>query len=150
MHRFYITLWRQDRTNSDYLKAITMLNSSLSQLATKLRLAITSVDKRAGILTEVERPPEERDAAVRYLFGGGAVRCDYRSADPRGAMLRLGTRELADRAGVAPASITRAEAVDGVPGMHTHTLQRIQVALEQAGVEFGTDGVPVRMRRRQP
>jgi predicted transcriptional regulator len=65
------------------------------------------------------------------------------------AMLRLGTRQLADRAGVAPASIVRAEAAEDIPGMHTHTLQKIQAALEAAGIEFGADGVTVRLRRQR-
>jgi hypothetical protein len=64
------------------------------------------------------------------------------------AMLRLSTRELATLANVATASIVKAEAADNVPPMHAHTLQRIQLALEKAGIEFGTDGHSVRLSRR--
>jgi predicted transcriptional regulator len=64
------------------------------------------------------------------------------------AMLRLSTRELAALAQVSLSSIVKAEAADDVPGMHTLTLRKIQAALESAGIEFGTDGVSVRLRRQ--
>jgi phage terminase small subunit len=83
MHRFYMSVWAHDRTNVDYVKAIATLNASLSTLATKLRLALTSVDRRAGILTE--KGDVAADGAPLYgsnitkfekrdvLFGGGKV-----------------------------------------------------------------------------
>jgi predicted transcriptional regulator len=64
------------------------------------------------------------------------------------AMLRLSTRELAALAQVSLSSIVKAEAAGDVPGMHTHTLRKIQGALEGAGIEFGADGVTVRLRAR--
>jgi hypothetical protein len=49
---------------------------------------------------------------------------------------------------VSLSSIVKAEDADDVPAMHTHTLRKIQVALEGAGAEFGTDGTTVRTRRQ--
>jgi hypothetical protein len=72
MHRFYMSMWREDRANAGYLKSICMLNASLSQLATKLRLAITSIDKKSGILNEREAGPS--DGGNILLFGGHGVR----------------------------------------------------------------------------
>jgi hypothetical protein len=74
MLRFYRTMWRDDRTNPDYLKAIVALNSSLAQLSTKLRLSISSIDKRSGILDEKE--PVEPDNVLRWTFSGDPNQAD--------------------------------------------------------------------------
>jgi hypothetical protein len=73
MCRFYARMWRERPKDRDYVRSVTMLNTSLSMLATKLRLANTSIDKRAGILTERGSATEERDGKV-LLFGGPEVR----------------------------------------------------------------------------
>jgi hypothetical protein len=72
VRRFYTEMWARDRGNADYVKALVSINSSLSQLATKLRLANTSIDKRSGHLTERGDPAP--DAANVLLFGGGERR----------------------------------------------------------------------------
>jgi hypothetical protein len=78
MHRFYTGMWRHDRGNPDYLKAITACNASLSMLATKLRLAITSIDKKSGVLTEKGdlTPTGEPGNVIKadVLFGAGPQR----------------------------------------------------------------------------
>jgi hypothetical protein len=73
MLRFYHAEWCRDQTNDGYLKAITALNNSLATLATKLRLSISSIDKRSGLLTEKGDPPSSEDGKVIHdvLFGGG-------------------------------------------------------------------------------
>jgi hypothetical protein len=77
------------------------------------------------------------------------LRRDARSEWAR-SILRKTVRELATRAQTSPTSIARAEATGDVPAVQAHTLQRIEAALEQAGAEFGRDGVTVRLRRGQP
>jgi hypothetical protein len=74
-HRFYMNMWHTDTfSRNEYVKAIVGLNNSLAQLATKLRLAITSVDRRAGILMEKgDFPHEEPPENVTLLFGGPKV-----------------------------------------------------------------------------
>ena len=62
------------------------------------------------------------------------------------AALQLGVRELAAMARVAPATISRLEA------LYPRTLEAIRAALEAAGVEFIPEnggGVGVRLRARQ-
>jgi hypothetical protein len=70
MLRFYHAMWRDDRTNPDYLKSIVALNSSLAQLATKLRLSISSIDKRSGILDEKEPTDDEGCTLLRWTGPG--------------------------------------------------------------------------------
>jgi hypothetical protein len=75
MHRWYMDLWRTDPVNRDgFVKPITALNANLAMLGTKLRLAITSIDKRSGILTEREPSIDgQGDGTVidgSLLFGG--------------------------------------------------------------------------------
>ena len=60
------------------------------------------------------------------------------------ALLRWNSAELADKAGVAPNTVVRAEAVDGVPPLYADSLDKIQTAFEAAGVEF-LDGDGVRL-----
>jgi hypothetical protein len=62
-------------------------------------------------------------------------------------MLGLTTRELAALCRVSLSSVVKAERNHGVPHMYTSTLMRIQTALEGAGIEFGTDGYSVRLKR---
>lgn len=67
------------------------------------------------------------------------------------ALLRMSAAELGRRAGVAASTIARCEAGDGIPQKVTvSTLEKIQRALEAAGVEFiaGGNGPGVRLRRR--
>jgi hypothetical protein len=72
MHRWYMDLWKRDAINRDgFVKPIAALNANLSMLATKLRLAITSVDKRSGILTEKgDVTTEDNVIKADILFGG--------------------------------------------------------------------------------
>jgi hypothetical protein len=86
MHRFYIDMWKRDPGNRETLRSITMCNNSLAQLATKLRIANTSVyDKKAGILQERGDIDVDRDEPLHgsnvtkldrsdVLYGGGKVR----------------------------------------------------------------------------
>jgi hypothetical protein len=78
MHRFYVMMWRENPASRDHVRSLTMLNASLAQLATKLRLANTSIDKRSGILTEKgdPEPTGERGNVIRadVLFGDGTAR----------------------------------------------------------------------------
>lgn len=56
---------------------------------------------------------------------------------------------LAERCGIAPKTVRRIEAVDGIPNTTVGTLAKIQSALEAAGIEFiGTpdDGPGIRIR----
>jgi ribosome-binding protein aMBF1 (putative translation factor) len=57
---------------------------------------------------------------------------------------------LAQAAGVAARTITRAEAAEDLPDMRTSTLRRIRQALEGEGIEFtqNANGTGVRLRRR--
>lgn len=52
------------------------------------------------------------------------------------AALRIGVRDLAKLADVAPMTISRLE--NGQSGGHADTLRKLCAALEQAGVEFIT------------
>jgi phage terminase small subunit len=72
MHRWYMNLWRTDSINRDnFVKPITALNVNLSMIATKLRLAITSVDKRSGLLTEREPTVDGLGGDDNVLLFGG-------------------------------------------------------------------------------
>lgn len=51
-------------------------------------------------------------------------------------LLRWSHVQLAEAAEVGHATIFRAEAYDGVPAVHSMTLNAIQAALERAGVLF--------------
>jgi transcriptional regulator with XRE-family HTH domain len=50
--------------------------------------------------------------------------------------LRWTAQRLAEEAEVTPRTIVRFESVDAIPPSHSSTLQKIQTALERAGVEF--------------
>lgn len=69
------------------------------------------------------------------------------------ALLKWTTKSLADKAKVGQQTVHRAEAVDDVPGMNSKTLEKIQLAFEEAGVEFvdgrysGDGGPGVRLRK---
>lgn len=52
------------------------------------------------------------------------------------ALLRWSHQKLADESKIGIATIQRAEAEDGVPGVQARTLNRIQTALERAGIVF--------------
>ena len=63
-------------------------------------------------------------------------------------MLKWTVAEVAERAGVAPNTITRVEADKSV---NTATLKTMQAAYEAAGVEFTNGGQPgVRMKKSEP
>lgn len=52
------------------------------------------------------------------------------------ALLRWSHQRLAQESNIGIATIQRAESEDGVPAVQARTLNRIQNALEQAGVVF--------------
>src|SRR4051812_14652296 len=66
------------------------------------------------------------------------------------ALLRWSAARLARAAGVATSTVARCEAGSGIPSVGVPTLQKIQRALEAAGVEFiaSNNGPGVRLRRR--
>jgi hypothetical protein len=61
------------------------------------------------------------------------------------ALLRWGTRELAEAAGVSPVTIWRKTPSDGMLEAKPETIDRIMAAFNRAGIEFtntpGTEGV---------
>ena len=67
------------------------------------------------------------------------------------AFLKWTGKELAGSSGVAFSTLMRLEAGEGVPGAQAKTLDLVQKAFEQAGIEFiGTpeEGAGVRWRNR--
>jgi transcriptional regulator with XRE-family HTH domain len=63
------------------------------------------------------------------------------------AALTIGVRELAQKAGVSAMTVTRFE--NGHSSGYPETLEKLQRALEAAGVEFTNGDQPgVRMRKR--
>lgn len=52
------------------------------------------------------------------------------------ALLQWSAQDLADSAGVGIATVRRFETIDGVPTGQVRVLSAIQLALEDAGVEF--------------
>ena len=52
------------------------------------------------------------------------------------AMLRMSVLELSQLSGVGVATITRLEAVDGLPPAHARTLESLRASLEGEGVKF--------------
>lgn len=67
------------------------------------------------------------------------------------ALLDISAEELGRLANVGWATIQRFEAADGVPPSRAGTLERVQTALEQAGIEFLGDpetSPGVRLKRR--
>jgi hypothetical protein len=65
------------------------------------------------------------------------------------ALLRWSAAHLGRVAGVATSTVARCEAGSGIPPVGVPTLQKIQRALEGAGVEFiAGNGPGVRLRRR--
>jgi len=56
------------------------------------------------------------------------------------AALRLGVRDLAKLADLAPMTITRLE--NGKSGGHAATIRKIQAALEAEGIEFTNGDAP--------
>jgi predicted transcriptional regulator len=65
------------------------------------------------------------------------------SAQIRGAraLLKISASELAGMAGVTWKTIQRFESVDGIPPSRGGTLDRVQAALEEAGIKFLGDPV---------
>lgn len=67
------------------------------------------------------------------------------------ALLGISAAELAELAGVPHRTVQRLEVADGVPPTRSGNLERVQTALEQAGVEFLGDPLSspgVRLRRK--
>ena len=67
------------------------------------------------------------------------------------ALLGISAAELADKAGVTWKTVQRFETADGIPPSRSGTLERVQRALEAAGIEFIGDPVAspgARLRRR--
>jgi transcriptional regulator with XRE-family HTH domain len=63
------------------------------------------------------------------------------------AFLNWSVRELAERCGVSESAISRAEKIDGVPGMQARNLDAVRTAFEIHGIEF-FDGGGLRPRPR--
>lgn len=66
-------------------------------------------------------------------------------------LLKISAAELADMADVTWKTVQRFEAADGVPPSRAGTLERVQKALEDAGIEFLGDPIStpgVRLKRR--
>jgi transcriptional regulator with XRE-family HTH domain len=67
------------------------------------------------------------------------------------ALLRWSGKDLAEKTGLGFSTLMRLEVLDGVPSAQAKTLETIQKALEEAGIEFiGTpeSGAGVRWRPR--
>ena len=65
------------------------------------------------------------------------------------ALLRWDQKGLAETSGVSLPTIKRLEAIKGKVSAYTGTVDKIQRALETAGVEFENDDAPgVRLRSR--
>ena len=65
-------------------------------------------------------------------------------------LLKISAAELADMADVTWKTVQRFEAADGVPPSRAGTLERVQKALEAAGIEFLGDPIStpgVRLKR---
>jgi transcriptional regulator with XRE-family HTH domain len=65
------------------------------------------------------------------------------------ALVRWTAKKLADSASVGVSTIRRAEEDDGLPSITTANLKLIQIALENAGIEFIAEnggGVGVRFK----
>lgn len=65
------------------------------------------------------------------------------------ALLRWSGKELAEQTGLGFSTLMRLEVLEGVPGAQAKTLETIQKAFEEAGVEFiGTpeEGAGVRWK----
>lgn len=69
------------------------------------------------------------------------------------ALLRIEQRELAERAGVSPETIKRIERTPGPIAAHSATVDKVQKALEAAGVAFIAEnggGAGVRLKDASP
>ena len=56
-------------------------------------------------------------------------------------LLGISAADLASQAGVTWKTIQRFESCDGIPASRAGTLERVQQALEQAGIEFLGDPI---------
>jgi phage terminase small subunit len=70
----YLAMLREDPQSPEYQATVCRVASTLCQLATKLRLALTSIDKRAGILTEREPVAEPQRGKRAVLFGSNVIK----------------------------------------------------------------------------
>jgi len=67
------------------------------------------------------------------------------------ALLRWSGKDLAERTGLGFSTLMRLEVLEGVPSAQAKTLETIQKAFENAGIEFiGTpeDGPGVRLHKK--
>jgi transcriptional regulator with XRE-family HTH domain len=67
------------------------------------------------------------------------------------ALLRWSGKDLAEKTGLGFSTLMRLEVLDGVPGAQAKTLETIQKALEEAGIEFigsPEEGAGVRWKHR--
>ena len=63
------------------------------------------------------------------------------------AFLNWSVRDLSERCGVSESAISRAEKIDGVPGMQNRNLEAVRAAFEIHCIEF-LEGAGLRMRPR--
>lgn len=69
------------------------------------------------------------------------------------ALLRWSGKDLAEKTGLGFSTLMRLEVLDGVPSAQAKTLETIQRALEEAGIEFiGTpeNGAGIRWKQGFP
>ncbi len=52
------------------------------------------------------------------------------------AMLRWSGKDLAEKTGLGFSTLMRLESLEGVPGTHAKTLEAIEKAFKDAGIEF--------------
>jgi phage terminase small subunit len=70
----YLTWLREDPRNPEIQQTVCRVGNTLCQLATKLRLALTSIDRKAGILAEREPEVDDKDDT---LFGGNVAKLKF-------------------------------------------------------------------------
>lgn len=68
------------------------------------------------------------------------------------AMLRWSGKDLAEKTGLGFSTLMRLESLEGVPGTHAKTLEAIEKAFENAGIQFigsPEDGPGVRLFNKE-
>jgi hypothetical protein len=68
----YLARLRDAPDNPELQATVMKMSAALCQLATKLRLAQTSIDKRSGLLTETE-PEQPKGKSGDLLYGGDGL-----------------------------------------------------------------------------
>ena len=69
---------------------------------------------------------------------------------PRGRLLGLDQRKIAELAGLSVPTIQRMEASDGVIRGNVDSLMKLIAALDAAGIELIGEGTPASRRARRP